>query len=457
MAPLCVYGLALNFARRAPIAVPICARDVVHSALAIALAIPQEPCMSFSQTKKSFAMGERELVCMVAMLQALQAVAIDAMLPALGVMSHDLGVGDSNQRQFVIGVFLLASGLGSLFPGAFADRFGRRPVMLACLAGYLVFSLAAALVRDFNALLLMRFCAGFTTAGLVVTSSAIIRDRFSGDRMARLQSMVSVVFMAVPMIAPSLGQGVLLFAGWRWIFGIMAGLGAAVSIWVYFRLPETLHPEYRQSISLGPVFSNMGTALFNRSAVGYVFGMAFVQGALFAYINSCQQLVAEHFGAGEAFPLIFAVMALAMAMANLTNSRIVERFGARRVSHTAVLAYIGLAALQLYLASSGHQTIWQFVPVMTLNLCLMGFIGANFSSIALQPFARIAGAAASLQLFVRMVLASVIGALVGQAYDGTAVPLALTLCAVGILTLLLVLFSERGRLFRRLHGQVAQA
>lgn len=410
-----------------------------------------------SPANTPFVMGERELVCMVAMLQALQAVAIDAMLPALGVMSRDLGVADPNHRQYIVGIFLLASGLGSLFPGALADRYGRRPVMLACLGGYLVFSLAAALVNDFSAMLFLRFCAGFTTAGLVVSSSAIIRDRFSGDRMAKLQSMVSVVFMAVPMIAPTLGQGVLLFAGWRWIFGIMAGLGAIISVWVYFRLPETLHPEFRQSIKFGAVFENMSSALFNRSAVGYVFGLAFIQGALFAYINSCQQLVAEHFGAGDAFPMIFAGMALAMALASLTNSRIVERFGARRVSHTAVTAYICLAALQLWFASTGEETIWQFVPLMTLNLCLMGFIGSNFTSIALQPFARIAGAAASLQLFVRMVLASIIGAIVGQAYDGTALPLAITLFLVGIATLLLVLFSERGRLFRRLHGQVPQA
>ena len=413
--------------------------------------------MSSVISEKSFPLGERELVAMVAMLQALQALAIDAMLPALGVMAHDLGVADSNRRQLVVGIFLLASGLGSLFPGTLADRFGRRPILFVCLVGYMAFSLASALVNDFTALLVMRFCAGFTTAGLVVLGAAIIRDQFSGDRMARLQSMVSVVFMVVPMIAPALGQAVLVFAGWRWIFGIMAGLAMVMFVWVFFRLPETLHPEYRQSIRPAAIFGNMRSALFNRSAVGYVFGMAMIQGALFAYINSCQQLIAEHFGAGQAFPLIFAAMALAMALASLANSRIVERFGARRVSHTAVLCYLALALLQLWLATREHQTLWQFVPVMTLNLCMMGFIGANFTSIALQPFARIAGAAASLQLFVRMVLASVIGAVIGQAYEGTARPLAVTLAVVGASTLLLVLFSERGRLFRRLHGQVAQA
>jgi DHA1 family bicyclomycin/chloramphenicol resistance-like MFS transporter len=402
-------------------------------------------------------MGEREFVAMMALLQALQALAIDAMLPALGVMSQDLGVTNPNHRQLVLGVFLIAAGLGSIFPGTLADRYGRRPVLFVCVGGYVVFSLAAALAPEFNTLLVMRACAGALSSGMIVLSATIIRDRFSGDRMARTQSLIGVVFMVVPMIAPALGQAVLAVADWRWIFGLMAGLGAAVLVWAWLRLPETQHPEFRQPIDLGAIAGNMWIAFTNRPATGYVFGIALMQGALFGYINSTQQLLGEHFGAGEAFPLVFGGMAIAMALANLTNSRIVERFGARRVSHTALLAYIVTAAVQLYVASTGRETMWQFVSLMTVNLCLMGFITANFSSIALQPFSRIAGAAASLQVFLRLVTGSVLGALVGQAYDGSARPLAVTLVLAGCFCLLLVLYSERGRLFRRLHGQVEQA
>lgn len=401
-------------------------------------------------------MGPREFVAMMALLQALQALAIDAMLPALGVISRDLAVADANQRQLVVGLFLLFAGFGALFPGSLADRFGRRPVLFVCLGGYVAFSLAAALMRDFTALLVMRACAGFVSAGMLVMSATIVRDRFSGDRMARTQSLVGVIFMIVPMIAPTLGQGVLLVAGWRWIFGIMAVLGAVMWVWVFFRLPETLHPEFKQPIEVYAIARNMGQALINREALGYVFGMALIMGALFGYINSSQQLVAEHFGVGDSFPLFFGFMALMMALANLANSRIVERFGARRVSHTALLVYMLLASIQLWLAWRGDETLWQFATVMTLNLCLMGFIGANFGSIALQPFARIAGAAASLQTFIRLAVGSALGAWVGQLYDGSARPLAIALVLAGIGSLVLVLFSENGRLFRRSHGQVQQ-
>lgn len=408
-------------------------------------------------TERPFPMGERQFVAMMASLQALQALAIDAMLPALGEMSHDLGVTNSNHRQLIVGIFLICSGLGSLFPGSLADQFGRRRVILGCLGGYIFFNLAATFTTEFNTLLVMRGLCGLSTAGLIVVTAAVIRDRFAGDKMARTQSLVSMTFMIVPMIAPTIGQAVLAVAGWRAIFGVMALLGACVMAWTWFRLPETLHPEFRQPVNLGAIAGNMRTALTNRASIGYVFGVALVQGALFGYINSSQQLVAEHFGLGDAFPLFFGAMALCMSMANLGNSRVVMRFGARRVSHAALCAYIVLAGLQLWLAARGNETIWEFAPVMTLNMCLMAFIGSNFGSIALQPFARIAGAAASVQVFLRMVIGSVLGALIGQAFDGTARPLAAAMLLAGTLALLLVLFSERGKLFRRLHGQVQQA
>ena len=176
------------------------------------------------------------------------------------------------------------------------------------------------------------------------------------------------------------------------------------------------------------------------------------------YLNSAQQLVAEHFGAGDAFPLIFAAMAGGMAVANFSNARIVERFGARRVSHTALLLFITVSAAQVWRAFQPGETLWQFLPLMAANICLIGFTGANFGSIALQPFARIAGAAASFQAFTRMALGSLLGAAIGHAFDGSARPLALGFLTCGLLALVLVLYSEKGRLFRRLTppGQARQ-
>ncbi|WP_225207685.1 multidrug effflux MFS transporter [Novosphingobium huizhouense] len=395
------------------------------------------------------AVGYREFVAMMAMMMALQALAIDTMLPSLGQIAADLGVSDPNRRQLVVGSYLLATGIGSLVPGSLADRFGRRPVALACLALFIVLAAACALVTDFTVLLVLRALHGFACAGLTVVPSAIIRDRHGGDRMARMLSTVSMVFMIVPILAPMLGQTVLLVAGWRWIFATLALLGTVMGVWVWLRLDETLHPEFRQAIRPATILVNMGRAATTRASIGYVLGSSLVLAGMFGYVNSVQQLVGEHFGAGELMPFCFGITGLALSLANFFNARIVERFGARRVSHTALLAFIATASLQVWLAFQPGETLWQFLPVMALNVCLMGFIGANFSSIALQPFAETAGAASSVQAFLRMAIASLAGMVIGQAYDGSAAPLALSLLVGGAASLALVLWSEHGRLFRR--------
>ena len=397
-----------------------------------------------------FGAGPGEFIALMAMTMALQAMCIDAMLPALGQIAADLHVADPNRRQLVVGVFLFAAGIGSLLPGVLADRYGRRPVLFGCFAGYVALSLACAMVHDFTTLLVLRAVQALFSAGLAVLPAAIIRDRFDGDAMARMMSTISVVFMIVPMLAPTFGQAVLLVASWRWIFSGMAVMGAVVGVWVYLRLPETLPAGYRQAIKPKVIAANMWEAATDRSAFGYVLGGALLIGALFGYINSAQQLIGEHFGAGERFPLMFAIMAAGIAVANLTNARIVERFGARRVSHAALLAFIAVGAAQVWLSHQPRETLGQFIPLMTLNCAMIGFTGANFGSIALQPFARIAGAASSLQAFLRMAFGSAIGAVVGQAYDGSARPLSWALLGCGVAALILVLYSERGRLFRRL-------
>lgn len=395
--------------------------------------------------------GRRELVVMVALLMSLNALAIDGMLPALDDMAAELGAGEGNRRQLVVAVFLLANGIGCLVPGAFADRFGRRPLLLFSLGSYALLSVLISLVQDFTTLLVLRGIQGVLTAGLMVVPNAIIRDQYEGDRMARLMSLVSAVFIAVPVIAPSLGQAVLLFAGWRWIFLLLALVSLFGVAWVYTRLPETLDPANRQNINVPVIARNMRVALMNRSSVGYVLGTMLLIGAVFGYVNSAQQLIGEHFGAGDMFPLVFGGTAAMMVVSNIVNSRIVERFGARRVSHTGVFVFILVSMIQVWASHYRPDSLAWFIPLMATNLALLGFLGANFGSIAMQPFAAIAGSASSIQTFFRMFGAAVVGLVIGQAYDGTAQPFAhaLLICSTG--ALLLVTFSERGRLFRRLH------
>ena len=405
-----------------------------------------------TSTRPAIALGKRELIVLLALLMSLNALNIDAMIPALDDLARELGVVDGNRRQLVVAIYSIAMGLGCLVPGSYADRYGRRPILLFSLACYSLFTLLIAFLHDFETLLAVRLICGITAAGLMVAPMAIVRDLYEGDAMARLMSVIAAVFITVPVIAPSLGQAVLLVAGWRWIFVALAAIGTLAALWVYKRLPETLAPENRQLIILPVIARNMRDALVNRQSIGYVFGTMLVMGGVFGYVNIAQQLYTEHFGISDhAFPLVFGGTAAMMAVANLTNSRIVMRFGARRVSHTGVLIFILVSAVQVWSSHAHPGDIFWFAPLMSLNLGLLGFLGANFGSIALQPFAHIAGAASSVHSFFRMFGAAMVGLVIGQFYDGTARPFALALLISSTLALAFVLYSEKGVLFRRLN------
>ncbi len=397
-------------------------------------------------------LGKRELIALLALLMSLSALSIDGMLPALDEMALELGAADGNRRQLIISVFTVAMGVGCLVPGSFADRYGRRPILLFSLACYAGLNLLQAFLHDFDTFLLTRGFAGVLGAGLLVAPMAIVRDLYDGDRMARLMSVIAAVFITVPVIAPSLGQLVLQFAGWRWIFIALSVIGSGAAIWVYFRLPETLTAENKQEVNLPIIARNMRQALMNRQASGYVLAAALVMGGVFSYVNVAQQLFEGHFKVSEnLWPILFGSTAAMMAVANIANSQIVMKFGARRVSHAGVIIFILVSLMQVWAAFYRPGDLYWFLPLTALNLGLLGFLGANFGSIAMQPFAQIAGSASSVQTFFRMSGAALVGALIGQFYDGTARPFALSLLVSSILALLFVLHSERGVLFRRLN------
>ena len=383
---------------------------------------------------------------MMAMLMALNAFGIDAILPALDALAADLSVS-GNDRQFVIGVYLLTGGIGALVPGALADRFGRRPILLGAVAAYIALAILSALAPTYDALIAVRAAQGFFAAGIIALPPAIIRDRVGGDKMARMMSLIFVIFLMVPAVAPSIGEAILQVGSWRAIFAASAVLGVLVGLWVFVRLPESLTDDNRQPILPRTIAANMVKAVTLPSVTGYVIGSALVFGALFGFINSSQQLITETFGAGDIFPIVFAICAGSMAVASWSNSRIVERFGARRVSHTALFAFIVVAAVQVMFAFQTDEQLWHFVPLMAINMALLGFIGSNFGAIAMNPFFNIAGAASSVHGFVRMTTAALLGGAIGYAFDGTARPLALALLASGLACLVLVLWSEKGKLF----------
>lgn len=402
-----------------------------------------------SESKKDIRMpGARELVFMMAMVMALNALAIDAMLPALPAMADSLSITTANDRQFIISIYLLGVGAGSLIYGPLADRFGRKRILIPTLLLYVLFAIGSGLSTNFTMLLVLRFGHGLISAALGVVCVAVIRDLFSGDAMAKRLSLVFMVFMIVPVLAPSMGAAVAALAGWRAIFIVLAVMGLVMLLWLR-RLPETLRPEDVRLLDVRTLWSGWAQVTRHRRAAGYMIAAGMMQGALFGYVNSSEQIISQTFDAQAIFPYIFACVAAGVAIANFSNAAIVERFGARRVSQSAVIVFLITSVGQLIATLSGQETLWMFTALMMVNVGLIGFVSGNFGAIAMEDFGHIAGVASSYQSFAKSLLAAVIGAGIGQLYDGTTLPLALAFLASATLCLGLVLWAEKGRLFTR--------
>ena len=376
-----------------------------------------------------------------------QALAIDSMLPALPAIVRAVGVSDPNRGQWIVTAYMAGLGLGQLFWGMLSDRFGRRPVLLGGLALYVAAALSCGLASSFQTLLAGRCLHGVAAASMTVVRSAV-RDQYSGRRMARVMSLMFMVFLTVPILAPSLGQVVLAAASWRYIFIACGLFGSLVWAWACLRLPETLHPEYRLTLQPRRVLAAARLVLGDRISIFYTFASTLLFGSLIAYVAMVQQVFADVFRRPSLMPVMFALCAVFMGAAAYCNSRLVERLGMRLISHSALLLYIGVAGLHAVVAALGREDMWTFVALQGATMAAFSLAASNFGAMAMEPVGSVAGIGASLQGFISTGAAAFVAALIGRSYHGSIVPIpGGTLCC-SLIALGCVLAAERGRLFR---------
>ena len=357
-------------------------------------------------------------------------------------------VAAANHRQWVITSYMLGFSLGQLVYGPLADRFGRKPVLIVTLAGFVAASVFAAGSTTFEALLGARMMQGLMSASTRVLAVAIVRDRYSGRQMARTLSVAQMIFFLVPILAPSLGQMLLAFGPWRFMFYALASFAALVLAWTVTRLPETQAPADRIPISLASLRHSYRLTLTNRYSLGYAVASALTFGGIIGFVASSQQIFVEEFHAGDRFTLLFALCAFSMGCASFANSRLVERLGTRLISQTAVFALIGLSVLHLAIIACGWESLWTYILFQALSMTCIGLCGSNFGAMAMEPVGHIAGTASSVQGFISSVGAVAVGSAIGQSYNGTTYPIAIGYLVIGATVLAVVYLVEGGKLFQ---------
>ncbi len=389
-----------------------------------------------------------QFIALMAMLMSINAISIDIMLPGLQEIGASLGVSDENDRQYILSAYLFGMGFAQLFFGPLSDRFGRKAPLLGGLALYALSAIAIVFVPTFAALLFFRFVQGVGAAAIRVVTVSVVRDIYGGRQMAEIMSLVMMVFMIVPVIAPSIGQLIMIFAEWHMIFVVIAFYALAVAAPVAVRLRETLASENRRPFTASAILEGFRIVVTNRMALFYTLATSVIFGALFGFINSAQQVLVGIYGLGVWFPVVFAGFAGLMAVASFTNSRLVWRFGMRALSHAALLGFTLASFVWMCASLAGPLPLPIFVVLYAAAMFQFGVIFANFNAMAMEPLGHVAGTASSVLGFVQTITGGVIGAVIGQAFDGTVTPLAVGFFAVGVLALVFVLFAEGGRLFK---------
>lgn len=374
--------------------------------------------------------GRIEFIVLLALMSALDAFAIDAMLPALGEMGKDLNLANDNQRQLIITSIFFGFSFGVLAYGFISDRYGRRAPVIA---GFLVFIVATGICtysHDLKTLLAGRVLQGVGAAGPYVLAVAIVRDRYDGRDMAQIMSLIMMVFIGVPMVAPFIGQYLQLIAGWRSIFVALAVYAVIVLVWFYIRQPETLKPENRKPLTWTSVSRATRQILSDRQALSYLLVLGVISGAFIAYLSTAQQVFHDMYGLGEKLPLTIACLATTYGIACFTNAKLVQALGMRKlVGFALMLVICSSAVYALVILVLGHNPSLPYHLIyMAMVIFSFGFLFENVVTLALETMGDLAGAAMSVITALSTLMAVVISYLVGALLNTTVLPLAVAFC-----------------------------
>lgn len=386
-----------------------------------------------------------EFVALIAMLSSLTALSIDAMLPALAIIGQDLGAQHPNDAQLIISTLFLGLASGQVFFGPLSDATGRKPLMYVGLGIFMLGSLLAMLSQDFSHMLAGRFLQGLGASAPRVLTIALVRDCHGGVAMARIMSFTMSIFILVPMIAPSLGQIILLLAGWRSIFSVFLTLAVIAALWFWLRMPETLPTDKRRPLTLKKFTQALREILTNRVSMMYTLAAGAVFGAFLGYLSSAQQILQLQYGLGERFPLYFALLALAVGVSSILNARLVMHYGMQWLALRAILAFTLLSGLFLLVTVSaqGHPPLLSLLAYLMLAFLSLGMLFGNLNALAMEPLGHIAGISASVIGSLSTLTAIPLGTLIGQRYDGTVLPLVSGFFILGLLASGLILAGRK--------------
>jgi DHA1 family bicyclomycin/chloramphenicol resistance-like MFS transporter len=342
--------------------------------------------------------GMIEFIALMALMTSLVALSTDSMLPALSTIGDHLGAKTEYEAHLIVSIFFLGLAGGQLFFGPYADTRGRRETIVVGLLIFCIGSLICIFAENMTMMLIGRVVQAFGVSGPRIASTAIIRDQFAGEAMARVMSFIMMVFILVPMIAPLVGQIVLNFFTWEHIFTLFLVVAVASGIWYLIRQPETLPKSKRQPFSWRRFFASSKFIVTHKEVIGPTLAMGCVFGAFLSYLSSSQTIFQGFYDVGDSFSYIFAMLAFSIGLASFLNGKIVMRWGMKRVSNVALICAIvcALAFCGLLFLFNGLPPLPLAIAMLFIEFFFVGLLFGNLNAMAMHPLGDMAGLGAAL-------------------------------------------------------------
>ena len=370
----------------------------------------------------------------MAALMSIAALALDALLPALDIIGLAVGTTDIAQNQLLITLFFLGLGVGPLLFGPVSDSIGRKPVVYIGFGLFILASMLCVYSSTLEWMIVGRILQGISLSAPRTISIAMIRDSYSGDYMARIMSFVTVVFILVPIIAPAVGKWIMDIYGWEAIFHIQVFFSILVSLWFWRRQPETLAVRNRKAFRANVFIKGYKELLSYRQTMAFTCIWGLITGSFLVYLSTSQQVFQVQYGLEDAFPYIFAALAITIGAATLLNGTLVLRFGMLRLVTIALLAYVLTPLLYITLYSGQHNpSLWVLLLFFGMQFFAVGFLFGNLRSLAMEPLGHIAGIGAALTGCLATLMAVPISAFIGQFVKTSVLPMFTGFLVCGLL------------------------
>lgn len=383
--------------------------------------------------------SQLEFVALMASLMSVVALAIDALLPALDIIGIDIGIQVEVDNQLLITMIFLGLGIGPLLFGPLSDSKGRKPMVYIGFIIFLFASIVCVLSENLEVMIIGRILQGIGLSAPRTMAIAIIRDRYSGDYMARIMSFVTVVFLLIPIIAPALGKFILDQWGWEAIFYVQAIISLVVMLWFWQRQRETLAPENKVPFSSSIFLSGFNEIRNHKTTMGYTIISGFITGSFMVYLSASQQIFQHQYLLKEEFPFIFAGLAIAIGSAILLNANFVLRFGMKKIIHMSLYAFCIISCIYVFLFfNTENPSIIVLLSFFAAQFFAIGFMFGNLRAIAMEPVGHIAGIAAALTGLISTLMAVGISTLIGRFVQGTALPLFIGFSVCAILSIAVI-------------------